>query len=455
MHTRFQLFLAAALSASGAAAQSDLQLPFLYGAPATIANPAHLQDHSVTVGLPSVSVGSSSPFAVDEVGEVRDGTLYLDGERVIAALEAAERDPLVTGRVETLSFNYRSAAGWQVGLGHATRFQGQLGLPVGLAQLATYGNGPYVGEVLGAAPDLSVQAYQEFSFHGAYSVSEALTIGLRAKYLSGSGALLAEDNRLDVYTDPDLYQATITTDATMYSAGVPVDFDGLGVDVGSLSGPMGAGSGFGIDLGLVFRPSEELELGLSARDIGSINWSGETARQHVSRGTYTFEGYRGELFGENGARDFSPAAVVDSLVGAVAFESSEASFRTTLPTTVQATGRYAAATHTRVDATVYAAQVDAWYTGFGVGVTQGFGKFGQVGVLGGARTGGAFVGANVAVDLWGPQLYVACDNLLTVFDAAGGRDAHVRAGLNLAFGAIKKQKAVKGFYDTKVEGINK
>ena len=458
MNTRHTLtiFLAAAVGATGAAAQTDVQLPLMYGAQAATANPAQLLNHKVSVSLPSASFGSFTPYAVNDIGETRDGTLYLDGVRLEAALAGADRDPGMAGRLETLGFNYRSAAGWQVGIAHATRLQGRLGFPVGLARLATYGNGRYVGETVEAAPEVSLQVYQEFALHGAYSVTEALTVGIRAKYLGGSGALVAEDGSLGVYTDPEFYEATVTSDATVYSAGVPVTFDGLGVDVGSLDNPFGAGTGFAIDLGATLRPSEALEIGLAARDIGSINWNGESAREHVTNGTYTFSGYRAELFDENGGgNDFSPAAIVDSLVGAVEFESAAAAFRTSLPTTFQATGRYAVTKRTKVDATVYAAQHDVWYTGFGVGVTQGFGKFGQVGLLGGARTDGAFLGANLAVDLWGPQLYIATDNLLTAFDPYNGRDVHVRAGVNLAFGAIKKQKAVKGFYDTEVEGINK
>ena len=446
--------LALGTTASEVSAQTDLQLPFMYGAQTTTASPAALQNHKVTVSLPGVSFGGASPFAVDEVGEVRNGTLYLDGERFTAAVANAERDPSFDARVETLGFTYGTGK-WQAGFSHAIRMDGSAGVAPGLSQLAVYGNGPYVGEVLEVAPRLDFQAYQEFAMHGAYSLTDEWVFGARFKYLSGAGALRAREASLEVYTDPDLYQATVTSDATLRSAGVPVTFDGLGVDVGAVEGLTGAGSGFGFDLGVTYAPNEQLTLGLSARDIGSIHWNGEDARAHTSRGTYTFEGYRGDLFAEGGTTDFDLAGVLDSVVAAVEFESEAAPFRTSLPTTVQATGEYAVSDRTTLNATVVAAQAQAWRSGFGVGLTQGFGRFGQVGILGGARTGGAFVGANLTVDVYGAQLYVASDNLLTVFNLAGGRDAHVRAGLNLAFGAIQKRRTVKGFYDTKVEGINK
>ena len=459
MNTLQQLSLVAAAVAVTAApadlrAQSDLQLPLMYGAQGLTANPAKLQNHKITVTLPGVSFGTATPFAVDDVGEVRDGTLYLDAAHFTEAVAGVERDPSMTGRIESLGFNY-STGKWQAGFSHAARVDGSFGIPEGLAQLAAYGNGPYVGQTLEVAPRLSAQVYQEYALHGAYAVTDEITVGARLKYLDGAGALVAKDASLAIYTDPDLYQATVTSEATLRSAGVPVAFDGLGVDVGGLDGVGGAGSGFGFDLGATYRPTEELEIGLSARDIGSINWDGEDARAHRSAGTYTFEGYRGDVFSEEGTAQFDVAGVLDSVTAAVEFETEAEAFRTSLPTTVQATASYTVGEQTTVDATVVAVQGEQWRSGFGVGVTREFGKFGQVGVLGGARTGGAFVGANVTVDIFGPQLYVACDNLLTAFDMAGGRDAHVRAGLNLALGAIKKHRTVKGFYDTKVEGINK
>ena len=449
--------LATALGASAALAQSDVQLPFLYGAPATVANPARLQDHRVTVSLPSFAIDFSSPYAIDAIGEVRDGTLYLDAERLEVAIAEADRGPGVDARVETFGFNYRDPRGWQIGIAHATRVHSRTLLPPDFIRLATRGNGAFIGETLEVAPTIAAQAYQEFTLRGAYALTDALVIGVAAKYLSGSGALSAEDNSLTVFTDDDIYRATVTSDATVYSAGVPVSFEGLGFAVGDIERPLGAGTGFAVDFGAVWRPREDLEFGLAVRDLGSVSWSGGDAREHRSEGSFTFAGYEGSLFTDEGPFDFGALALLDSLSSAIEFESSPGSFRTTLPATVQATARYSLGARTSANAAVYATQTDAWRAGFGVGITQGFGRFGQVGVLGGARAGGGYLGANLAVDLWGPQFYVACDNLLTAFSPMSGRNAHLRAGVNLAFGAISKhrKRTVTGFYDTKVEGINK
>ncbi len=456
MNTRdtFSTLALILLGGLSAQAQFDVQLPLQYGLQGAISNPALLQDHKLSIGLVSVGGGFQTPVSISEAGEVRDGTLYIDSDQFINRLQARGNDQRFGLNAEGLAFIYRHE-NWQVGASHAVRATGSLDVPKGLAQLAAYGNGRYVGQELQVAPEFAMQAYQEFAVTGAIGLAENLTIGARFKYLAGSAALVTNQADVRLYTDPDYYQATVTTDMSISSAGVPVNFDNTGVEIGDVGGLAGAGSGFGIDLGATYRHGDNLQLGFSVRDLGAIVWKGD-AMSHTSKGTFTFGGYEGSLFNESGdGRTFSLARTIDSLAGEVAFESKEEQFRTALPTTLQATGRYRLSANTSLDGTVYAAKAGVWHSGFGLGVAQRFGKFGQVGGLAGLRTGGAFVGANLTVDLWGPQIYVACDNLLTAFTMNDAHDAYVRAGVNLTFGQIKPSRAIMGWYDTQVEGINK
>ena len=448
------LAAAAALAAVPLAAQAqhDIQLPLQYGPQQLWSNPALLQDHRVSVMLPSVGAGFNTPFTVDDAGTVDNGKLVVDPDQLINRLGDRGNDQRFGGLVETFGFNYRHR-GWQCGVSHALRTAGTLDLPRGLVQLAVYGNGRYVGQELQVAPDLSAYAYQEFGAHGAYTFHDVLTVGGRVKVLVGTAALHTARASAVVYTDPDFYETTVTSDILLYTAGVPATFDQTGIDIGEPAGLSGAGTGFGLDLGAVYRSGEKLQLGFSVRDLGSINWKRD-AMQHRSNGTHTFAGYEGNLFDEGGAFTFDPEATLDSVIAAVEFVSSEGGFATRLPTTLQATVRYALSRTTTFNGTVYAADQGTWQSGFGVGLGQQLGKFGHVSTLTGLRTGGAYLGGTFLVDLYGPQFYVACDNLLTVFDLNGAHDAFVRAGLNLTFGKVKQPKAVRGWYDTKVEGIN-
>ena len=132
------------------------------------------------------------------------------------------------------------------------------------------------------------------------------------------------------------------SDVTLRSAGVPVTFDGMGVDIGAVEGIAGAGSGFGFDLGVGVRTDPEVLVGGSVHEI-SVPSTGtaKTPRAHQqSRQLHVRGLFGGDVFGEEAqTASFNIGSVTDSLVGAVEFETSAAAFRTGLPTTVQATGR--------------------------------------------------------------------------------------------------------------------
>lgn len=455
MNTRKILLTLGGLLAGAtlAQAQFDLQLPLQYGPQQLISNPALLQDHKISIALPSIGAGFLTPISVADAGEVRDGTLVIDPDQLINRLKERGNDQRFVLNVETIAFNYRHR-GWQVGVSHAVRANGSMDIPKGLVQLAAYGNARFVGEELQVAPSFNAFAYQELGLNGAYTFYDRITVGGRVKYLNGTAALVSKTSDARLYTDPDYYEATITTDITLNSAGVPVSFTDEGIEVGDVEKMMGAGTGFAMDLGLVMQANDKLQIGLSVRDIGSIKWKGD-AMQHRSNGTYTFSGYEGNVFENGDDFKFDAQGTLDSVIAAVQFESRNASFRSSLPTTLQSTVRYSLSKSTTFNGTLYAANAGVWHSGFGVGLGQRFGKFGHVGALAGLKRGGAYVGGNLLVDLWGPQFYVACDNLLTVFDLNNANDAYIRAGLNLTFGQIKRSKTVKGFYDTEVEGINR
>ena len=441
------------LALGAARAQFDVQLPLQYGWQQTVGNPAALQDHKVTVALPSFSGGYRMPFSANDLGEVRDGTLWVDADQAINRLADRGNDQRASLTGETLAFNYRHKR-YQFGASHRVRATGHLDLPRGLAQLAAYGNAPFVGERLQTMPTVNLAVFDEFALHGSIVLKHNLTVGVRGKFLRGTAAAQTTVARAEIYTEPLTYATSVETDIVLHTAGAPVDFTRTGAEVGELEGYGGAGLGVGLDVGMVYRPLEELEVGLSIRDMGAITWSDGV--RHRSNGSFEFRGYEGNVFeGDGGEVNFDVAGTVDSILAEVEFVSEDEVFRTSLPTTIQATGRYSVAKLTTVHATAYAADAGVWHGGFGLGVGQRFGEWVHAGVLAGMRTGGGFVGANLLVDVYGVQLYAACDDLVPVFNLNDAKSAHFRAGLNLAFGQLRGRKNVVGWYDLKVEGINK
>jgi hypothetical protein len=439
------------LIASAVIAQHDVQLPLQYGIQQMISNPAMLQDHKISIALPSVSSGFFTPISVNDAGEIRNGTLIIDPDQFILRLEERGNDMSFNSTVETFAFNFRHK-GWQVGVSHRARIQGNLDLPRGLVQLAAYGNARYVGQELQLAPNINATAYQEIGINGAYTFHENFTVGARVKYLLGSAAFTTTTANASLYTDPDFYETTVTSNVTFKTSGFPVDITEEGISIGDLDGYSGAGNGWGVDFGGVYR-TEKMEVGLSVRDLGFITWK-DNAQVHRSNGEYTFSGYQGNIFNDDGF-EFDVEGTIDTIVGELEFATTEQQFTTKTPATVQGTFRYELAKKTTLNATMYAANANSWHTGFGVGLGQQVGKFLHVGALAGMKRGGGYLGANLLLDLWGPQFYIACDNVLSAANLTDANDSYFRAGINLTFGQIKRSRTVKGWYDTKVEGINK
>lgn len=443
---------AALASAAPAAAQFDVQLPLQYGWQQTIANPAALQDHRITVALPSVAGGFTTPFTASELGEVRDGTLYVDPDQAINRLEPDGNDQRFDGTGEMLAFNYRKGR-YQVGASYRTRAVGHVDLPRGLVQVAAFGNARYIGQQLQVMPEVNVAVFNEIAVHGAVVVKERLTVGARAKFLRGTAAAQTSIAQAGLYTDPDGFATTLTTDITVHTAGAPVTFDREGITVGDVEGWGGAGAGIGFDVGFVYRHGDDLELGLSVRDFGALTWSDGV--KHRSQGEFEFRGYEGNVFVDGGRVQLDVAGTIDSVLGEVEFVDTDETFRTPLPTTIQTTARYSLGKGTTAHATAFLADAGAWHAGLGIGLGQRFGEWVHVGMLAGMNRGGGFLGANLLVDVYGVQVYAACDDLVPAFKLADAHSAYFRAGVNLAFGKVRGRKQVKGWYDTKVEGINK
>ncbi len=427
-----------------AAAQFDVQLPLMYGLQQTYGNPAALQDHGLTIGLPSVAAGGYSPLNFGDLGPVRDGVVNIVPRDVYEQLGG--RDLLLRGEgvVDAFSLTIRSKA-WQVGVGHRARVTAEALATNELLELSFEGNAGAIGETIDLRPRARGMAYQQFYLQLGKQVNDKLTLGARFAYLDGSGFARLSGDRLSVHTDPDYYQLTFAGDLSLQTAGLDVQLsDGNGsIDIPERY--TGAGKGFGIDLGATYRLAEKLQLGFAIRDLGIIRWS-EQAVTHRFSETFTYTGAN-SLDREEDAIG-GPFSGTTGFFDSAAITRERQDFTTATPASAQATAHYRLARYTTANATLFARQtLDGAQAGFGVGIGQRFWELGHLGVLAGVKAGGPFASFNLMVDLFGPQVYVAVDNVWLGEEFANVNDVYVRAGVNLAFGKKKKGEYLRGWYD--------
>ena len=428
------------------AAQFDVQLPLMYGLQQTYGNPAALQDHGFTLGLPSVAAGGFTPFDLVESGDLDEGVLLIDPRVAFGQLDG--RDITLRGAavVDAVSLTFRRRA-TQVGVGHRARLALDARLPANLYELALEGNTARIGERIDVSPEARAFAYHEVYIQVARQVNPKLTVGLKLAYLLGAGVAQVSGERLDVFTDPDVYQTTITGDLSLRSAGLGVDIDTAAVTFRLPEEYRQAGSGLGLDLGITYRALDRLELGLALRDLGFIRWKSDATEHHFAA-SYTYRGVS-NVHGEQDPFD-ATTNIGDSFLDSATITATPGAFTTALQATAQGTARYRLARYTTANATLFGTRTFSGVQGgFGVGIGQQFWELGHFGVLAGLKAGGPFASFNFMLDLFGPQIYVAVDNVWLGKDLANVNDAYVRAGLNLAFGKKKRGDYLRGWYDNR------
>lgn len=187
--------------------------------------------------------------------------------------------------VSLLSLGFRTGIGF-FSLDVTTRLEGSLYYPGDLARLML--NGAVEGETYqldGMGADFS--AFDEISLGWSGAIMENLHVGVRAKLLFGIGNLSTTSSELSVSTSQDAWniKSNMMFNTSLPFATIQYDADGMIEDVvideeledfDPRSIPRYAFNtnnlGLGVDLGINFRPIDQLQLSASVTDLGFINW---------------------------------------------------------------------------------------------------------------------------------------------------------------------------------------
>ena len=184
--------------------------------------------------------------------------------------------------------------GFRTGVGFftldlSTRWDGNIYYPGDLARLMINGavdNTNYQLDGIGA--DLTLM--DEVSIGWSRAIMDNLNIGVRAKVLFGVANLSTLSSDLSVYTSKEVWtiQSDMKFNASIPFAEVTYDEDGMMEDimikedlenpsVSTISRYMfnGKNLGLGLDLGVDYRPMDQLQISASVMDLGYIRWKDE------------------------------------------------------------------------------------------------------------------------------------------------------------------------------------
>ncbi len=427
----------------------------------TSTNPGKMSQHRITVGLPSIYLNYShnGPTIDDMLYKTADGSFNIDIDKGLK--EIGDNNYLRTEfSLETFNVGVRINK-IQVGLSHAVRFNTILGYPRELAEMAFNGNSQYIDQDIEVAPSINSSLYGEIGLHGAYQITDKLSAGIKIKLLSGLGNISTHKNKnqLSIYTDPDYYQLTATTD---YQINTAADFFYLdiinevdstdfnlnpsleNISTGQLF--FGGEGGIAFDIGAEYKVNDKLTLGFSALDLGSINWN-NNASNFTSEGVYTFEGINANevFFGEDSI-DFDP--VLDTIVSELGFVETNNSYKTSLSPKFYLSGSYDIQKSLTVGAVLHGEILDGRFNpALGISVQKRFGNIFSLGGIYSMRNKSfANLGVNFVTKLGPIQLYAITDNIISVIKPYDTKNVNFRVGFNVAI-SKKREKKSKGLQE--------
>ena len=406
-------------------------------------NPASFGNFKVTINLPSVLTGFyNNSFQFNEVLVKEEGELSLQVDELINRVNEKGLHFQINTALETFGLNLQFGK-FAIGVNHGVRIINQTIIPKSALEFLWGGNAQFIDKTVDLGIKENFLSYHEFGIRLAYQFENKLSIGLRTRLNYGVASYQTFNDRVDIYTDPEIYQLTVTTDYSLRSGGLPrIDSDeevGLVFDTDEiLNRVLSDNRGIAIDLGLIIPVNQKLTLKASLQNIGKINWETD-GYEYTSNGTFTFDGLDLKPIIEEG--ELSTEQLVDSISNTLNFETEEISFSTKLPTTFNIGLQYEIANNLHAGAFVFNQSYQGTSTtAFGAHLSKGFGSVLTVGTQYALLSGGSHnLGFTSAIRLGPIHIFFNTDNALPLFSPLNTQNFNFRTGINLVFGNIKKK----------------
>lgn len=441
---RFKYILFFLFPALSLTAQQELMLhnlPDVWHSNST--NPAFFpKDKRIVIGLPGYALHAahSGDITYRDVFIKTGDRTEINFSNAIDRLDP-ENEVFFDQRIETGSIGLRLPGKLFLTVGHANRFTGTVTYPKDLPALIWNGNGPYVGKTLDIGPQAKLFDWNEWSA-GLSKAIGSLTIGAKLKYLTGISALRTDENRhtAQVYTDPDIYQLSLTTDYAFHSSSLISAFDtsGLGFDLvlGKVKNKLfSANRGIAFDFGADWQLTERLRVSASILDFGgTIKWT-ENANYFASRGTYQYDGvtFPGTDI-INGADSLSFDTKLDTLNDIFKFNKTPESFTTQLPARYYASAAFKLTEKWGIGASLFMQTGTKKHSAFGVSARWSPMRWLSLGALYSVNERSATnLGFHIVLKPGPLQLYFMSDNLANAFSVKHSAAVNLQAGAALLF----------------------
>jgi hypothetical protein len=291
----------------------------------------------ISVGNASASFATNGPSFNDVFKKNSLGQRYLDIRAYGASFP--EQTAVSAGfGLRTLDVAYAWKS-FSLMAGHGFRFESAFQYPRALVELATFGNGPFVGREINLGIRADVNAYNEFSV-GLQKKMGIITFGLRGKLLYGISSLKTDEASALFTTDEAFYAWNLTNNYTVRSSGLLRYYSLDSIDVNfkplTFENVFFNNAGWGLDAGISVQLGKNSLISVGLQDVGSIRWDFFPRKYH-SKGVFTFDGL--DIFSSLG--DTLPIQISDTLLRIIGVTSGIEEYRTKLNHSIIVSGMFA------------------------------------------------------------------------------------------------------------------
>ncbi len=470
------LFVSFGLLNKQAKAQCDLTLPSIRIVPqSNFSNPAYRPPMKFYIGFPGASsvffsVNHNGFTYKDLVTEGADDSLHITYESQNNALSKMTKKNfiLAKGYEEILSGGFQYEENFFT-VSLSEKFDFRFGYPKDLMDLAFNGNAKFIGSTIDLEGlNFDFVHYRELALGWSRPVNEELVVGGHLKLLSGLSNLWMKKNKTTIAVDDLNFGHTAIPDYTVYMStpdfiNDSVNFYGDSIEtLGGIRNPTTSdiknyfkkmkNFGLAVDLGLTYKASEELELGLSFNDLGYIKFKNNTQKfSSVENANFIFDGYfiknaillgRKDITGDS-VQDVYYHQLQDSLTNNFKVVNSDAAYWYPLTPKIYLSGCYNFNENDNLGLLI---RSEIFNRKLHPSVTLSYN-----------RKFGTYISLAASYSVWnrsytnfgfgfaangGPaQLYVVTDNITALFIPENTKNVMVHAGINFIFG-----------YQTKVKG---
>jgi len=330
----------------------------------------------------------------------------------------------------------------------AEKVHGYQTVPKDMAEMAVYGNGPFVGETAqfsGFRPG----GYQlrEYSIGVSKVLGPYLTAGIRARLLFGKANLYAGRSNIDLATGADNFGLVLDSDYTLNSSfpvTYTVDADGniTGIvldEIDPLQYMMNRGNrGFGLDFGVIYRYSEQITLSASLLDLGFVRWKTELNNVH-GEGVFLYTGTETDT--ELISAEFLDE-ISDSLMNSIDVTNTQDPYTYFLPTQLFLAGSYQYSEKISFGLVnrnlIFRSKIHSSFTlSAQADLAERFMATASWSYLNNSLKN---VGIGIAYRGKGFQIHAVTDNIIGFFNPFNTRTLNIRAGMNLMLGCPRNKQ---------------